>query len=170
LDAWDPIKWSEIERGHWVAQCVCGTERYYEPVGVNRVRLDPVDPRTARHLPQCEFVSETNPATLKVLLKARERDGYWWVECGSCQAGWQGSVLRRGEQRVTTKPLPGRGRERSLRDRESARDQGEDPQPGQAAALGDAALRERPSGPARSSASTTARSPEPREMAQRIAR
>jgi hypothetical protein len=23
------------------------------------------------------------------LLKVRERDGYWWVECGSCEAGWQ---------------------------------------------------------------------------------
>jgi hypothetical protein len=52
-------------------------------------RLDPVDPRTTRHLPQCEFASETNPATLKVLLKVRERDGYWWVDCGSCEAGWQ---------------------------------------------------------------------------------
>ena len=36
-----------------------------------------------------EFATETNPATLKVLLKVRERDGYWWVECGSCEAGWQ---------------------------------------------------------------------------------
>ena len=82
------IQWSEIERGHWVAECVCGTEHYHEP-RTRRARLDPVDPRTARHLPQCEFASETNPATLKVLLKVRERDGYWWVECASCEAGWQ---------------------------------------------------------------------------------
>jgi hypothetical protein len=82
------IEWSKLERGHWVAECVCGTEHYHEP-RTRPARLDPVDPRTARHLPQCEFASETNPATLKVLLKVRERDGYWWVECGSCEAGWQ---------------------------------------------------------------------------------
>jgi hypothetical protein len=83
------IKWSEIERGHWVAQCVCGTERYYEPVGVNRVRLDPLDPKTAHHAPQCEFVGETNPSTLKVLLKVSERDDCDWVQCSACDTGWQ---------------------------------------------------------------------------------
>jgi hypothetical protein len=31
------IQWSEIERGHWVAECVCGTEHYYEPVADRRV-------------------------------------------------------------------------------------------------------------------------------------
>jgi hypothetical protein len=79
---------SEIERGHWVAECVCGTEHYHEP-RTRPAPLDPHDPRTAGHAPQCEFASETNPATLKVLLKVRERDGYWWVECGSCECGWQ---------------------------------------------------------------------------------
>jgi hypothetical protein len=91
IQAVDPtvsIEWSELERGHWVAECVCGTEYYHEP-RTRPAQLDPVDPRTARHLPQCEFASETNPGTLKVLLKVRERDGYWWVECGSCEAGWQ---------------------------------------------------------------------------------
>jgi hypothetical protein len=83
------IQWSEIERGHWVAECVCGTEHYHDPVADRRVRLDPLDPATSGHLPQCEFVAATDPAVLKVLLKARERDGYWWVECGSCEAGWQ---------------------------------------------------------------------------------
>jgi hypothetical protein len=92
IKAADPtvsIEWSELERGHWRAECKCGAEDYYEPVGVNRVRLDPLDPKTAHHAPQCEFVGETNPATLKVLLKVSERDDYDWVQCSACDTGWQ---------------------------------------------------------------------------------
>lgn len=92
IKAADPtvsIEWSELERGHWRAECKCGTEDCYEPVGVNRVRLDPLDPKTAHHAPQCEFVGETNPATLKVLLKVSERDDYDWVQCSACDTGWQ---------------------------------------------------------------------------------
>jgi hypothetical protein len=33
--------------------------------------------------------SETNPVTLKILLKVSERDGYDWVECAGCDTGWQ---------------------------------------------------------------------------------
>jgi hypothetical protein len=42
-------------------------------------------------LGQCEYVSETDPAVLKVLLKVKPglREGYDWVECGACGAGWQ---------------------------------------------------------------------------------
>jgi hypothetical protein len=42
-------------------------------------------------LGQCEYVSETDPAVLKVLLKVKDGSGggYWWVECGSCECGWQ---------------------------------------------------------------------------------
>jgi hypothetical protein len=82
------IPWNETRTGHWEARCQCGVSYFDEP-RTRPARLDPADPRSARHLPQCEFASETNPATLKVLLKVRERDGYWWVECGSCEAGWQ---------------------------------------------------------------------------------
>jgi hypothetical protein len=44
----------------------------------------------ARHLPECEFGTETDPAILKVLLKIKPGlgEGYDWVECGSCGAGW----------------------------------------------------------------------------------
>jgi len=42
------------------------------------VPLDPLDPWTARHAPQCEFAAESDPSTLRVLLKVTERDGYWW--------------------------------------------------------------------------------------------
>jgi hypothetical protein len=82
------IPWSEVERGHWVATCVCTTEHYREP-RTRPARLDPLDPLTAHHLPRCEFASETSHAVLTILLKVTERDGYWWCECGSCQAAWQ---------------------------------------------------------------------------------
>jgi hypothetical protein len=84
------IEWSEIETGHWQAVCVCGTQNYYEP-RQSRVRVDPRDPATARHLGQCEFKDVADPAVLKVLLKVRNGMGgdYWWVECGGCETAWQ---------------------------------------------------------------------------------
>jgi hypothetical protein len=84
------IPWSEEERGHWVARCVCGEEHYREPAAP-RVRLDPLDSTTSHHAGQCEFAGVTDPAVLKVLLKVREGagGGYWWVECGSCEIAWQ---------------------------------------------------------------------------------
>ena len=47
--------------------------------------------KTSRHKGECEFASETDPAVLKVLLKVKAGtgEGYDWVECGSCGAGWQ---------------------------------------------------------------------------------
>jgi hypothetical protein len=52
-------------------------------------RPHPLDPKTANHLPQCEFVTVTDPAVLRVLLKVTDKGDYAWVECGSCEAGWQ---------------------------------------------------------------------------------
>ena len=79
-----------LERGHWQRVCACGSEDHYERVA-NRARLDPLDPTTSRHLPQCVFATTTDPAVLRVLLKVRDGMGgeYWWVECGACEAGWQ---------------------------------------------------------------------------------
>jgi hypothetical protein len=82
------IEWSELEGGHWQAVCVCGARDHYEPVA-GRLRLDPLDPKTGRHLGQCEFSAESDPAVLRVVLKATEKEGYWWVTCGACDAGWQ---------------------------------------------------------------------------------
>jgi hypothetical protein len=82
------IQWSEIERGYFVATCVCTTEHYREP-RTRPARLDPLDPKTSHHMPQCEFVGVTDPAVLKVLLKIQERDGYSLVECGGCAGLWQ---------------------------------------------------------------------------------
>jgi hypothetical protein len=84
------IPWSEVETDHWRAVCVCGSQDHYVPAG-RAERLDPLDPKTSQHAPQCEFAAETDPSVLRVLLKVRDGagGGYWWVECGACETGWQ---------------------------------------------------------------------------------
>jgi hypothetical protein len=80
--------WSRLEYGQWKRECRCGSEFWQEPAP-SRVRLDPYDPKTASHLGQCEYVSETDPAVIKLLLRVTEKGGYWWVECAGCESGWQ---------------------------------------------------------------------------------
>ena len=82
------IPWNETRTGHWEGWCQCGVEYFDEPAAP-RVRLAPLDPKTANHLPQCEFVTVTDPAVFRVLLKVTDKGDYAWVECGSCEAGWQ---------------------------------------------------------------------------------
>ena len=38
---------------------------------------------------ECEYISETHPAVLKVLVRVKPGmgQGYDWVECGACSAG-----------------------------------------------------------------------------------
>jgi hypothetical protein len=48
------IEWSEIERGHWRAVCMCKQQDHAERVD-KRVRLHPLDPETSRHADECEF-------------------------------------------------------------------------------------------------------------------
>ena len=81
------IPWSRLEYGHWRRECVCNAEGWNEPAP-KRVRLDPYDPTTSRHLPQCEFASTTDPAMLRVLLKVQDGRGgdYWWLTCSACDA------------------------------------------------------------------------------------
>ena len=83
------IPWNYEGGGLWKAECVCTAEYFREPITDNRVRLDPFDPATARHFGQCEYVSETDPAVIKVLLKVTDKGDYDWVECGGCGSGWQ---------------------------------------------------------------------------------
>jgi hypothetical protein len=75
----------------WRAECVCTFDSYTEPIVDTRERLGPLDPKTSRHAPECEYVFETDPPVLKILLKVKPglRPGYSWVECGACDAGWQ---------------------------------------------------------------------------------
>ena len=85
------IQWSEITSRHWVAICQCGEEHWYEPYVDRRVRLDPLDPATFRHMPQCEHRDTTDPAFLRAPLKVQEGAGgdHWLVTCGSCETFWQ---------------------------------------------------------------------------------
>jgi hypothetical protein len=50
-----------------------------------------MDLSTFRHAGQCEHRSTSDPALLRAILKVRDGagGGYWWVECGSCECGWQ---------------------------------------------------------------------------------
>jgi hypothetical protein len=83
------IPWNYEGGGLWKAECVCTIEYVREPTTDDRVRLDPYDPATARHFGQCEYVGETDPAVIKILLKVTDKGDHDWVECGSCEAGWQ---------------------------------------------------------------------------------
>jgi hypothetical protein len=60
------IPWSEVESGHWQAECRCGKEHFHEAPADRRTRLDPLDPSTFRHAPQCEHrCSTTLPCSSK---------------------------------------------------------------------------------------------------------
>jgi hypothetical protein len=100
------IEWSEIERGHWVAVCQCGEEHYREPPTDGRARLDPYDPSTFRHAGQCEHRDTSDPALLRVILKVRDGagGGYWWVECATCEHGWQVPHYPRPPMRLMPPP------------------------------------------------------------------
>jgi hypothetical protein len=85
------IPWSYLGDGRWKAECVCGAEYFNESAVDDRVRLDPLDPKTACHLGQCEYVPETDPSVLRVLLRVKPGmgEGYDRVECRACGVGWQ---------------------------------------------------------------------------------
>src|SRR6266550_3830385 len=85
------IPWSEVETGHWQAECRCGKEHFHEAPADRRTRLDPLDPSTFRHAPQCEHWGTTDPVILQAILRVRDGAGgdYWWVECGTCDCAWQ---------------------------------------------------------------------------------
>jgi hypothetical protein len=75
----------------WRARRGERSENVYEEPTDRRVRLDPYDPSTFRHAGQCEHRDASDPALLRVILKVRDGvgGGYWWVECGTCEWGWQ---------------------------------------------------------------------------------
>jgi hypothetical protein len=83
------IVWNELRPGFWEARCQCGAEGWHAPDANPRVRVDPLDPKTARHMGECELRFETEPSVLKFALKATDREGYFWVTCSACEAGWQ---------------------------------------------------------------------------------
>jgi hypothetical protein len=85
------IPWSEVESGHWQAVCSCGTEDVYELPADHRARLDPLDPATFHHAGQCKHRGTTDPVLLEAILNVKDGLGgdYWWVQCSSCDHGWQ---------------------------------------------------------------------------------
>jgi hypothetical protein len=85
------IPWSYDGDGLWRRVCQCTVEYHREPITAGRVRNDPRSRSLARHAGECRYVNESDPAQLQVLLKVKDgaAGGYWWVECGSCTAGWQ---------------------------------------------------------------------------------
>jgi hypothetical protein len=84
-------EWQEIETGHWRRECQCYAEDHWEAPVDRRTRLDPLDPATFRHAPQCEHRDTTDPDLVRVILRVQEGggEGYWWVTCGICEHGWQ---------------------------------------------------------------------------------
>ena len=82
-------EWQEIEEGHWRRICQCWSEDIYEPRVDTRTRLDPLDPSTFGHCGGCEHRDTTDPAILRAILRVHDREGYWWVQCGACDCGWQ---------------------------------------------------------------------------------
>jgi hypothetical protein len=83
--------WSDLGSGSWRRECRCTFEVWSEPLVDDRAQVDPYDPKTSRHLPQCEFISADDPAVLKVLLTVKPGTGgdYWWVTCAGCEGSRQ---------------------------------------------------------------------------------
>lgn len=79
---------AEVERGHSQRECLCGAEHFQEDLADGRVRLDPRDPSTARHAPQCEHRDTTDTAIHRAIPRVQDRDGYW-MECSTCDSGRQ---------------------------------------------------------------------------------
>jgi len=79
----------------------CGSEDvYHEPAG-RRVRLDPLDPKTSRHMGECEFASSTDPSVLRVLLKSSPgwaKATTEWSAAPAAAAGRFRTSLRRERQ------------------------------------------------------------------------
>jgi hypothetical protein len=51
--------------------------------------LDPLDPATFCHYPECEHRDVTDPGIVKAISGVQARERHWWVECASCDSGWQ---------------------------------------------------------------------------------
>ena len=66
---------------------MCTIEYFREPFTDNRVRFDPLDPKTSRHFGAWEFVGETDPAKLRYILKSQGRLGPGWSAVRATPAG-----------------------------------------------------------------------------------
>jgi hypothetical protein len=82
-------EWQELEEGHWRRTCQCYSEDRYEPRVDTRTRLDPLDLSTCPHGGGCEHRDVTDRTIVKAILRVHDRGDYWWVQCGTCNHGWQ---------------------------------------------------------------------------------
>jgi hypothetical protein len=91
------IEWEEIETGKWQRTCQCGIETVTAQTD-ETVRLDPHDPATFRHAPQCEYKDVTDDATLRLVLTVKPglAGGYLWVSCSDCDCSWPVPSLLEG--------------------------------------------------------------------------
>jgi len=64
-------------------------EDIYEPRVDTRTRLNPLDPSTFRHAPECEHRDTIDPVIVNAILTILERETYWYVQCSACNCGWQ---------------------------------------------------------------------------------
>jgi hypothetical protein len=102
IDPGVEIPWNYLGDGLWRADCACGFETFTEPLVDNRTRQDPLDPKTSRHLGQCEHRDTIDPVLIKALLTVRPgaNEGYWWVTCNSCGTSWPVAYYAESAQSV----------------------------------------------------------------------
>ena len=61
-------------------------------------RLDPLDPSPFRHGGGCEHRDTSDSTIIRAILRIKEVNGYWYVECVPCAHGWQAAYY--AEERV----------------------------------------------------------------------
>ena len=92
------IEWQEVETGKWQRICQCGTEFAYDQE--ERARVNPYDPASFRHAPQCEYRDATDPAIIRAIISWKDgaTGGYLWVTCGHCEISWPVPDFQSGEE------------------------------------------------------------------------
>jgi hypothetical protein len=81
-------EWQLIDAGKWQRSCACTTETTYDLPDVPTI--DPYDPATFRHAPQCDYRDVTDSAILRAILSVKPgaEGGYLWVSCAHCEISW----------------------------------------------------------------------------------
>lgn len=87
-------QWEEVEPGHFRRRChaQCGAQDVYAGLTDRRPRQDPLDPSTwpvMNHLGWCEYRDTTDPALLRAILKVRDAESYYVIDCSACEALWR---------------------------------------------------------------------------------
>jgi hypothetical protein len=69
--------------------------------------MNPTDRAVGVNVRWFQFVRDTtDPALLKAILRVRDGvgGGYWWVECSTCEHGWQVSHYPQPPMRLMPPP------------------------------------------------------------------